>query len=251
MSIIFFILVLAWWFLVIGTGIELYIILDRRVANPVPGKKFFYRFIRPVWVLWLLLAIIVTFGPKLLQGYYDYFMAELNSQLLISIGLGAWFFLGLISVADKPPYISDKSLSILVVCTSIFIFIVATFLTLPRAGQQIQALITGPNFNMGIVQRKYQDYIARGGTVYYVHVNNYQYQTPDADWYETIRVGEPLEYAYSPFVTFLTPEIFDPQKSGFSALGIAIVSCGCFLWFVGILFAVDGWLSILRLNTAH
>jgi len=251
MVILYFILLFVWGFIILGIGFQGYATLasfqDKTYVTL--GRMIAQRLIRPIWYIWIILGLVIGFGPKFFNGYYDFYAAEINSQLFASIMINSLFF-ALIMLLYRGFILSDKSFAYLMFVTAIFYFLVSIFYTFPRTSQQLQALITGPKHKSGVVQGTHSYSVVRSGMVYYVDVDEDHYQTPDADWFKSIEVGKKLEYAYSPYVTLLTPEIFDPQKSHFTMYGIIIIFCGFIFWFLGACLAIDGWLAVLSRRRA-
>ena len=259
MNSTYFILSIIWIVILVGIGLEGYFfyqsptISKHSQHNLVPvGRKLVKQLVKPLWPIWVLLCLCVVMGPTILNSYYGFFATEINRQLLIMTSLNGFF---LVSIFIFLPYrdrsSGDKSLAYLIVGTFLFLSLFALGFTLPRASQQLQALFSDPITNTGIVHNKYQDYVVRTGTVHYVFIEDFEFKTIDARWYDTIQVGESLTYIYSPFDKSWHPHIFDPQKSNLTLLGGFVFLCGFLIWVLIICFAVEGWLTILSKPKLH
>lgn len=221
------------------------------------GKQFYQRLIHPYWQLWTILVLITTFGPNLSRSYYDFYWGEINKGLLLIIwflGFFTLFFSAFITSNYNFPLgpsqrkASTKTISAL---TMILMIIVFGFLTVPRASQQLEGVLSGPAFAEGTLERKNTDFVSRSGTQYYFEIDGRFYQTPDPQLYNNAIVGEPIHFAFNNSADYWRPEIFDTVKIRLSTTGIITLIASIINWIITSFLVVDGWLSAFNRNRKH
>ncbi|MFZ1399231.1 MAG: hypothetical protein WAS33_20165, partial [Candidatus Promineifilaceae bacterium] len=163
------------------------------------GKKFYQRFVQPYWLLWLIPVLMTTIGPAIARSYYGFYSADISRSLLSVILFLAFFtfsFSALLAPKYSPLRLVQKlSTKVIAIITMILMIIVFGFLTIPRASQQLEGIISGPSFSEGVLERKDTDSIPRGGVIYELEIDGRHYQTPDSQFFKNVVVGEPIHFA--------------------------------------------------------
>ena len=216
------------------------------------GKKFYQRFVQPYWPLWLIPVLMTTIGPAIARSYYGFYSADVSRSLLFLISFLAFFTFGF-SALLPPEYstlrtVHKLSTRIIVIVTMILMIIVFGFLTIPRASQQLEGIISGPSFSEGALEGKDRDSIPRGGVIYKLEIDGHDYQTPDSQFFKNAVVGQPLHFAYNSSADYWRPEIFNPAKIRLSAWDSITLIASIVNWVILSFLVVDGWVSLITRN---
>ncbi|MEZ4593505.1 MAG: hypothetical protein R3D55_20540 [Chloroflexota bacterium] len=215
------------------------------------GKKFYQRFVQPYWPLWLIPVLLTTVGPAIARSYYGFYSADVSRSLLFLISFLAFFTFGF-SALLPPEYstlrLAQKlSTTIIVFVAMILMIIVFGFLTIPRASQQLEGIVSGPSFGEGILEGKDRDPI-RGGVIYKLEIDGHHYQTPDSQFFKNSVVGEPIHFAYNSSADYWRPEVFNPTKIRLSTWDTITLIAAIVNWVILSFLVVDGWISLIRRN---
>lgn len=208
------------------------------------GKKFYQRVVYPYWPLWLIPVLMTTIGPAIGRSYYAFYWADISRSLLFIILFLTFFTYFALGLGTSQQKLSTK---VIAVITMILMIIVFGFLTVPRASQQLEGIISGPSFSEGVLERKNKD-ITRGGTIRYLEIDGRLYHTPDPQFYNNAVVGEPIHFAYNSSANYWRPEVFDTAKIRLSTTGILTLIASIINWIITSFLVVDGWLSVFHRN---
>lgn len=199
-----------------------------------------------VWILIFLIGVLVAlFGFRAVtNSYYDFFTTGLLVGSLsmvwftvIVIGMFAQLFIpdGLVFEGK----LGKLTWFMLTIMTAMFVILAGPLLVIPDGIDTIQGVFSGPSMAQGIVQSK-TSHFDRSGAYYNMTINNQEFDVPNSAWWNTLRRGDSITYAYNPYSED-GGTAFPPDEIGFTLPGILIIGICLFLLYLTIWISIGGF----------